>query len=435
MSMLLIGGLAIAGGIVLKKIFGGSTSSCNQTPPVSNGYNCGGGKTASGHVNQKSQSCNAGSTRSGSSSHAKAQARATSPVPAAGGWLNNCSGTAASGGSGPVTLYDEKGNPVKVGEADELASGGEGMVYRCPNCPKFVIKVYQDRILNNPVKRKAIERRLKDMVAITDLCQNDAFAWPRMLVYDQNHHVKGFVMRAVKGRSLVTLQGQKQISKYFPGWNREDLAIVADDFLEKMHVLAKYGVLVNDFNPRNFIVGSDHKVRFIDCDSFQIPSADGGTPHIATSYFASHVAPEILQNPELLNGPRNESQANFAAAIIVFQLLMCGLHPYSHKNGGTPEDNLKSGKCPLGLKSGAQLPLGWYNLLSYFPYTLTDTFIRMFRDGHGNPSVRPSLKNLKIEVVKFLSVMRKDPVRRELNPSSAKTKSKTASDTYEKKYA
>lgn len=426
MSLLLVGGLVLAGGYIFSQICGDSSS--RSTPPSAPAPRP---NTPPSHPqNQKQNRMKTVCSPAAPSPHAAAP----SSAPQAGGWFAQC-GTGDRAASGSVTLYDPSGNPLQLGEKEEFASGGEGTVYRCPQNPRLLIKVYQKRILDNPVKREALERRLRDMIGIQEIKQNDAFAWPLMLVYDKDRRIAGFVMRSVRGTSLMALQGQQQIARFFPTWNRKDLALVAEDFLEKVRLLVRHGILVNDFNPRNFIVGKDHRVRFIDCDSFQIPASKGGAPHIATSYFGSHAAPELLLHPEMLNTPRGEEQARFSAAIVVFQLLMCGLHPYNHRNGGTPENNLKSGKCPLGQGSGAMLPVGWYNLVSYLPYTLMNVFVRMFRDGHGNPSARPKLSELLGEVRKFLFVMNKDPVRCELNPSAPKPKSKTGPDFSEKDVA
>lgn len=433
MSLLLIGSLAIAAGYVASKVFGSNSS--NSRSPATTVYT-----PTSSPVAQPAGARRKTTTPKRSRSRAnKASATtyvsptsAAAPAAGGGGWMAQCDMGGGNGGSavfggadGPVTIFDATGVPLKLGVEQEFASGGEGTVYSCPSNPKFVIKIYKRRILENTSKRDALERRLRDMLAIEPLRNNPDIAWPLMPVFDENKRVAGFVMRAVKGTSMRALQGAQQVQRCFPDWDRKDLALVAKDFLFKMQLLADSGVLVNDFNPANFLVGKNHRVMLIDCDSYQIPSKDGGEPHVATSYFASHVAPELLRDPEGLNRPRGPEQARFGAAIIVFQLLMCGLHPYSHKNGGTPEENLKAGKCPLGLKSGCGLPSGWYNLISYLPFTVMEAFIRMFRDGHGNPSARPTLAELRAQVDKFLFVMSKDPNRRDLAPAAPKPKSDT----------
>lgn len=423
MSLLLLGGLAIAGFWAWDALTDGSSSSSSYS-------------STSYRSTRTYTPTHAPHSRHRSSSATKDRARAQpksrkAPTPAGGGWLAQCgAGNVPVGG--PTTVYDPNGTPLQLSAADEFASGGEGTVYRCPGHDSFVIKLYKRDIVENPEKQKAVIERLQDMLSIKALRKDRDIAWPQMPVYDAEKRVAGFVMRAVSGTSIGSLQGAERIRMLFPGWNRGDLALVAKDFLDKMQLLARHGVLVNDFNPANFIVGKDHRVRLIDCDSYQIPSANGGAPHVATSYFASHVAPEILRDPSLLKRPRGPEQARFGAAIIVYQLLMCGQHPYSHKNGGMPEENLRSGKCPLGIGAGCLIPTGWYNLLSYLPYTMMDKFIRMFRDGHGDPSVRPTLAELRKEVEKFLFVMKKDSCRKDLSPTTPKVKSGPAQDSLKK---
>lgn len=349
----------------------------------------------------------------------------------AGGWLAQCRSDSIPTGN-PATVYDQNGTPLKLSVADEIKSGGEGTVYRWPGHHSFVIKLFKRDLVEDPEKQKAVMERLRDMLRIETLKKNPDIAWPQMPVFDEKKRLIGFVMRTMPGIAISSLQGPEQIRKRFPDWDRKDLALVAKDFLEKMQLLANNGVLVNDFNPANFLVGKDCKVRLIDCDSYQIPSSTGGSPHISRTYFASHVAPELLLNPEKLKQPRTPEHARFGAAIIVFQLLMCGLHPYSHKYGDTPEENLKSGKSPLGLGAGCVIPDGWYNLLSYLPYTMMEKFVCMFRDGHGNPSARPTLMELQKQVDKFLFVMTMDKTRRNLTPKTpkAKTSSNQASQKY-----
>ena len=162
---------------------------------------------------------------------------------------------------------------------------------------------------------------------------------------------------------MLALRGPEQIMKNFPGWNRLNLANVALDYVRKLKELAAKNVLVNDFNPSNFLIDERGNVSFIDCDSFQIQSATGRI-NITKTFFASHVAPELLKDKSLLERPRNIHHVEFGAAMTVFSILMCGLHPYnyydpSHNSAcGTPDENLLKGRCPLGHGSGCFFPRG-----------------------------------------------------------------------------
>lgn len=334
---------------------------------------------------------------------------------------NDCSSIA-------TTVYDPEGNPLQLGDRDEKASGGEGIVYTYAANPKFLIKVYKPETLNDQVKMREIRQRIQDMVRISALANCNFLAWPLMPVFDSKQQIIGFVMGKCEGTSLLALRGPANIKKNFPQWDRADLAKIALDYVEKIKKLAACNVLVNDFNPSNFLVDKNGNVSFIDCDSFQIPSSRGGV-NITKTYFASHVAPELLKDKSKLNCPRNIHHVEFGTALTVFQILMCGLHPYnyydpSHKSAcGTPDENLLKGRCPLGKGSGCRIPQGgWFNLWSYLTGTLKGAFISTFRkeEGHSTPDKRVDLDRLEMELRKLLFEMKRDCTRRELLPQTAK---------------
>ncbi len=326
--------------------------------------------------------------------------------------------------SDQITIYDPNGNPLQLGVKEEQGSGGEGTVYSFAGNSNLLIKIYKETTSRNPQKMNEKLERINDMLQIQACRQMNFLAWPLMPVMNSRKQVIGFVMRKCTGYSLRSLHAVSQIQKYFPSWNRSDLNMVALNYIKNLQTLAAHEILVNDFNPANFLVDENHNVSFIDCDSFQIPSRKGGV-NITRTFFGTHVAPELLRNKQHLERPRTMQHVNFAAALTVFQILMCGLHPYAHCGGGMPEDNLLAGKCPLGKESGAELPTGWYNLLSYLPYSMMDCFIRMFKDGHSNPSVRPLLEEIEVELKKFLWVMERDKIRETLNPNMPKNKKKS----------
>lgn len=327
-----------------------------------------------------------------------------------------------------ITVYDMDGKPLQLGNRDEKASGGEGVVYTYAANPKFLIKVYKSATLNDSEKMREIRQRILDMVRISDFGRHDFLAWPLMPVFDAQHQIVGFVMRKCEGFSLLAFRGPASIRKHFPQWDRSDLAKVALDYIEKLKKIVAQNVLVNDFNPSNFLVDKNGKVSFIDCDSFQVPTANGGV-NITKTYFSSHVAPELLQDKSRLNYARNIHHVEFGAAMTVFQILMCGLHPYNyydpmHKSAcGTPDENLLKGRCPLGKGSNCRFPQGgWYNLWSYLTGTLKGAFISTFRkeDGHSIPSKRVTLDQLEIELRKLLFEMKRDAARCDLQPATVK---------------
>ena len=325
-----------------------------------------------------------------------------------------------------VKAYDMQGKRLDLGEREYKSSGGEGAVYSLPSNPRVLVKIYKGETLEKEDKMRAIHARISDMAKNSMLINQPNMAWPLMPVFNENGNVIGFAMRKCEGHSLLALRGPSNIRKFFPGWNRRNLVETALDFVRKVKMLAAQGILINDFNPANFLVDANGRISFIDCDSYQVPGGRGGT-HISRTYFPSYSAPELLINKSLLGRPRNIHQVEFGTAMIVFHILMCGLHPYSYYDPrhqsecGTPDENLLKGRCPFGLGAGCMMPPGnWYNLWSQLTCSLKNAFIMTFRDGHADPNARASLDLLEAELKKMLHVMDQNPAREDLMPQTAK---------------
>lgn len=320
-----------------------------------------------------------------------------------------------------VTVYDPKGIPLVLKKDDEVARGGEGIVYRYAKNANILIKVCKQETLADPEKMLVFRSRLAAMSALED-CRKAAFlAWPLMPVMDSRGQAIGFVMRRSKGRTLRALFAPMQVQRFFPGWNRINVAQVALNVLDAVRMLARHGVLVNDFNPGNFLVDKTGTVRLIDCDSFQIPVA-GREPFMTRTFTPEFCAPELLLHPENFSRPRTPEQVRFSLAVVIYMLLMSGLHPYARCGGGDPAENLQSGKCPLVKASGVRMPVSWYKSVSWLTPQLRDCFVRMFVDGFAQPAQRPLLGELHTEIENFIVVMRtsKNTNQRAILPTAAK---------------
>ena len=330
------------------------------------------------------------------------------------------------------TVYDPQGGALKLGARDAKASGGEGVVYTYPANPKILVKIYKAETLADPSKKAVIAARLNAMLANKACAKMPGVAWPLMPVFDAQKNMIGFVMRACKGIPFQSLfAGPKSVQAKFPHWTRRELARTALAFVNRCHELGEAGVLVNDFNPANFLVDEQCNVSFIDTDSYQLVDSNGRA-HLTHTHFPSHAAPELLTNQSALKRPRTIEQVRFSAAILAFQLLMCGYHPYSYYDNatrggvGTPDENLVAGRCPLGQGADCRLPEGWYRLWSWLSGKLKTSFIETFRYGHRDPSRRTSLGQLAYTLKGFIfETERTDSpdaaMRRSLAPKTAKS--------------
>ena len=354
---------------------------------------------------------------------------ASAPAPSASlpAWLKQSTGRPKAKDS--ITVYDMNNNPLQLTFHHEKASGGEGTVYTLPGNDQILIKVYKDQTIQNQQKLE-LRQKIAAMAAIKECRKMNFLAWPVMPVFDAQKQIIGFAMHRCEGKSFLALRGADNVARQFPNWDRKNLAQVALDFLRKVRLISSYGVYINDFNPANFLVDQQGKVSFIDCDSFQI-APPGRKVAISKTFFPSHCAPELLKNKSALTQVRNIHHLEFGTAIILFNLLMCGLHPYayydpSNKSAcGNPDENLLKGRCPLGRGAGCRLPVGnWYNLWSWLTKNIKEDFINTFRDGHNNPAMRTSLEQWEEHLKQLLFEMDRIPTvpqRRQLNPMTAKS--------------
>lgn len=331
-----------------------------------------------------------------------------------------------------ITVYDCKGTALQLSEDDIVASGREGTVYSLPQKDNILVKLYNQPLLNDQEKHQRNTDRLMAMFKLQRKlnlgnCTKSSFAWPVMPVFDKNKKIIGFAMFKCEGVSFRALGSIAGIKRYFPDWTRRELTLTALDFVSKLRVLQNNGVQINDFNPSNFLVDRNCNVSFIDCDSFQISEVN--KIHVTNTFISSHCAPELLKNKQLLDLPRNTHHQEFGAAIIIFNLLMCGLHPFAYHDPsqvtacGTPEENLLNGRCPLGVGAGCKFPIGnWYNLWSWTSHNVKGGFIRTFRDGHSTPRVRTSLADWEIYLHEMVVQMNKYTERAEIFPAQPNLK-------------
>ena len=343
----------------------------------------------------------------------------TRTIPATG---SDWTALANSNPSKEIVLYDPKGNPLRLNTEDEITHGGEGVIYPFVKNNAILIKVCRNETLRNKSKMSVFRSRLNAMMRLEDCRKAEFLAWPLMPVNDVNGGAIGFVMRKCTGRTFRALFAPCQVQRFFPGWNRIHVTRVALNFLNAVRMLARHKVLVNDFNPSNFLIDKAGTVRLIDCDSFQIPTENGEQPFMTTTYTAEFAAPELLLHPELFKQPRTPEQVRFSLAVVIYMILMSGLHPYARCGGGDPAENLKSGKCPLDKKSGVRMPVSWYKSVSWLTPGLKDCFLRMFTDGFSYPSRRPYLEELRAELTNFIEVMEnsKSENQRAILPTTAK---------------
>ncbi len=231
----------------------------------------------------------------------------------------------------PPRLTDANGRPFPLDRL--LGSGGEGDVYALLNDPNRVAKVYNDR--HQPDTQKV--EKLTALIALANPQLLTVAAWPtELLLHANTRRVVGFVMpRLVGYQEIWQLYNPAERLKAFPraGWTFQVRA--AANLAAAFDEVHKAGCLVADVNMKNAQVSAQALVRLIDCDSFQVRA--NGKQYLC-EVGVEHYTPPELQGKHFRSVVRTENHDRFGLAVLIFQLLFVGRHPYQgvYEGAGDP---------------------------------------------------------------------------------------------------
>jgi DNA-binding helix-hairpin-helix protein with protein kinase domain len=208
----------------------------------------------------------------------------------------------------------------------KLAEGGQGTVYELRESEGLLAKVFRQT-----ADRKQ-HRKLQAMIRLRTPDLERAAAWPSDIIIDAGGACVGFVMpRIAQGREIDRLAHPAEQRLAFPTIEYGFLLHVAMNVARAAASIHATGCVIGDLNERNVLVLTDGTVRFIDVDSFQIVS-DG-------EVFPCPVGSELFTAPELrgrtlANEKRTANHDAFGLAVLIFQLIVLGRHPFA----GVPRD-------------------------------------------------------------------------------------------------
>ena len=127
-------------------------------------------------------------------------------------------------------------------------------------------------------------------------------------------------------KSIHLLYGPKSRLAEFPQATWAFLVHAACNLARALAVLHAGGNVVGDINHGNVLVSSRGVIKLIDCDSFQIQA--GERRYLCEVGVPTHTPPE-LQGHNLRTVTRTPNHDAFGLAVVIFQLLFLGRHPFS----------------------------------------------------------------------------------------------------------
>jgi DNA-binding helix-hairpin-helix protein with protein kinase domain len=154
-------------------------------------------------------------------------------------------------------------------------------------------------------------------------------AWPTdILTEGSGGPVRGFLMPKIDGyQPIHVLYGPKSRVSEFPAATYSFLIHAAGNLARAVATVHAHGHVIGDINHANIVVSDKATVGLIDCDSFQV--AANGRQFLCAVGVTTYQPPEMLSLPSFRDVIRTPNQDNFGLAVLIFQLLMMGRHPFS----------------------------------------------------------------------------------------------------------
>ena len=236
-------------------------------------------------------------------------------------------------------------------------------------------------------------RKLRHMCQSITPALAKVTAWPSRVVSDpHSKRVVGFVMPRADGKQIWLLFQPLERDRVFPfaAWNFQvraaaNLAAAVDEVHAAGHV-------IGDFNLKNVLVARNGLVRLIDCDSYQIRTPN--RHYLCDIGMPDYTPPELKGHAPRGTG-RTRNHDNFALAVLIYQLLFHGSHPYAGKYLGrnhlTLDDAIREYRFCQGpsARSWGMAPPPFAPTFDDIPGELGALFLRAFERGSQNDS-RPT---------------------------------------------
>ncbi|QKJ49978.1 DNA-binding protein [Proteus columbae] len=293
-------------------------------------------------------------------------------------------------------LQDENGKIYQIG--DLIKSGGAGSVSHINNAPFQVSKVYHDKI-DKAYYLKKITAMQKLEPALKPVSVNDTpiiqLAWPQARLYNSQKQFVGFVMPELDVKNTIELEyilQERQAKAHGLPTGMGAKVSLAYNLCSLIDALHQQGHRIIDMKPLNLrFYKSSLYMSLLDCDGFSIQGDNTRFP--AGQFTVEYLAPEF-QAKQTVPESQEEWQDRFALAVIIFQLLNFGIHPFSGrpKNDTVPTDiprRIAGRFYGYGIKAHNLITPNVASGHKQLPDKLRTLFDKAFS---GTPSQRPSAK-------------------------------------------
>ncbi len=232
----------------------------------------------------------------------------------------------------PLALVNARGQRISLGPP--LAKGGEGVIYPIAGWTDLIAKVY-----HGPVSREKASK-LAAMTRLSSERLRNIAAWPTDTLHDHpGGPVRGLLMPLVQDHQEIhVLYGPETRQRLFPDADFRFLIHTASNLARAFAAIHEHGHVIGDVNHGSVMVSKQGMVKLVDCDSFQIRFQQ--QDFLCLVGVPTHTPPE-LQGKSFANLVRTPDHDAFGLAVLIFQLLFLGRHPFSGISLGIGELSLE----------------------------------------------------------------------------------------------
>ncbi|HEX4228305.1 MAG TPA: peptidoglycan-binding protein [Bryobacteraceae bacterium] len=267
----------------------------------------------------------------------------------------------------------------------QIGKGGEGAVYETREQSDIALKLYW------PTKAQSRRAKIAAMASAQWAQTNSFVAFPMDALFAPNGTFVGFVMKKIGGCKPVHMLYSPASRKVeFSQANYRFLVRAAGNLARAVASVHACGCVIGDINHSGFLVSNKATSIVIDSDSFQVVAANNkflcqvGTPEYT---------PPELQGARFDRVVRTPNHDNFGLAVLLFQILFMGRHPFSGRYQGAGDMPLERAIFEHRFAYSSQIsmtrmePPPGAPLLTDFPVDIGQTFENGFgRSGQNKRS-------------------------------------------------
>lgn len=224
---------------------------------------------------------------------------------------------------------------VDLSVNDKIGEGATAIIYKVVFQNKiWAAKIYKNDVIVNKAKIQAmLDNQPHDMFATLDGEEIVQYAWVRYALKDTNRNIVGFLMPFISHDETYSFDtffdpvlSKRLEAKELALSLRIQLAINLCELIKGLHSNKNYFV---DIKPQNIrVYKKNHRVVLLDCDGYSINNPEGNPPRFKAELISSdYIAPEVIIK-KLKPSDLGLQQDLYGLAVILFQLLNRGTHPF-----------------------------------------------------------------------------------------------------------